>query len=122
MTLEELEKAYLSDESAAEFDRIVRRAAIRRLAIWGSMLMAAASLALILTLTFHNSGRGFDGVEIADGIEQIMSLDTGNVKSVVAKPQGRRVILTVMMRDGRSCSYVMSRENGDEAFSITAMK
>ena len=122
MTLAELEKAYLSDESAAEFDRIVRRAAIRRPAIWGAMLMAAASLALILTLTFHNSGRGFDGVEIADGIEQIMSLDTGNVKSVVAKPQGRRVILTVMMRDGRSCSYVMSRENGDEAFSITAMK
>ena len=122
MTLAELEKAYLSDESAAEFDRIVRRAAIRRPAIWGSMLMAAASLALILTLTFHNSGGGFDGVEIADGIEQIMSLDTGNVKSVVAKPQGRRVILTVMMRDGRSCSYVMSRENGDEAFSITAMK
>ncbi len=122
MTLAELEKAYLSDESAAEFDRIVRCAAIRRPAIWGAMLMAAASLALILTLTFHDSGCGFDGVEIADGIEQILSLDTGNVKSVTARPEGRRVILTVLMKDGRRCSYVMNREKGGEAFSITAMK
>lgn len=118
----ELKKAYLSDESAAEFDRIVRRASIRRPAMWGSMLMVAASLALILTLTFRNRGCAFDVVEIADGIEQIMSLDTGNVKSVTARPEGSRVILTVLMKDGSRCSYVMSREKGDEAFSITAMK
>lgn len=121
-TLAELEKAYLSDESAAEFDRIVRRVSIRRMAVWGAIMTAAASLALILTLTFHDRGCAFDGVEIADGIEQIMSLDTGNVKSVTARPEGRRVILTVLMKDGSRCAYVMSREDGGEAFSITAMK
>ncbi len=121
-TLAELEKAYLSDDSAAEFDRIVRRAESRRTAVWGAIMTAAASLALILTLTFHDRGCAFDGIEIADGIGQIMSLDTGNVRSINARPDGRRVILTVLMNDGSRCSYVMSRERGDEAFSITAMK
>lgn len=46
-TLAELENAYLSDASAAEFDRIVRKSESRRRRpiVWGTMLAAAASLA-----------------------------------------------------------------------------
>jgi hypothetical protein len=123
-TLAELVKAYLSEESAAEFDRIVRESKPHRsrLLIWGSMLAAAASLALILTLTLSESRCEFNGVEIAEGIQQIMNLDTDEVKSVIATPEGSRVILTASMKDGSQCSYVMSRNNGTEAVSITAMK
>lgn len=123
-TLAELVKAYLSEESAAEFDRIVRESKPRRsrLLIWGSMLAAAASLALILTLTLSESRCEFNGIEIAEGIQQIMNLDTDEVKSVIATPEGSRVILTASMKDGSQCSYVMSRNNGTEAVSITAMK
>ena len=49
-----------------------------------------------------------------------MSLDTDNVKSVTATPDGERIILTAEMNDGSRCSYVMNREGG--AVSITAMK
>ena len=119
-TLAELEKAYLSDESAAEFDRIVRRSESRRRrpAVWGLMLAAAASLALIVILRPRQCD--FNGLEIAEGIQQIMSLDTDNVKFVTATPDGGRIILTAEMNDGSRCSYVMNREGG--AVSITAMK
>ncbi len=122
-TLAELEKAYLSDESAAEFDSIVRKSESRRRTplIWGAML-AAASLALILTLRPGRQECGFNGIEIAEGIQQIMNLDTDNVKSVTAVPEGSRVILTALMKDGSQCSYVMSRSGGVTAVSITAMK
>ena len=119
-TLPELEKAYLSDEAADEFDRLVRRSESRRRrpVVWGLMLAAAASLALIVALRPRQCD--FNGLEIADGIQQIMSLDTDNVKSVTATPDGERIILTAEMNDGSRCSYVMSREGG--AVSITAMK
>mgnify|MGYP000362146296 CR=1 FL=1 len=119
-TLAELENAYLSDASAAEFDRIVRKSESRgrRPIVWGTMLAAAASLALILS----DSKCGFDGIEIAEGIQQIMNLDTDNVRSVTATPEGNRVILTALMKDGSECSYVMRREDGASAVSITAMK
>ena len=98
-TLAELENAYLSDASAAEFDRIVRKSESRRRRpiVWGTMLAAAASLALILTLNLRDSKCGFDGIEIAEGIQQIMNLDTDNVRSVTATPEGNRVILTALM-------------------------
>ena len=120
-TLAELEKAYLSDDSAAEFDRIVRKSESRgrRPIVWGTMLAAAASLALILTLNLRDNKCGFNGIEIAEGIQQIMNLDTDNVRSVT---EGNRVILTALMKDGSECSYVMRREDGAGAVSITAMK
>lgn len=90
--------------------------------VWGTMLAAAASLALILTLNLRDSKCGFDGIEIAEGIQQIMNLDTDNVRSVTATPEGNRVILTALMKDGSECSYVMRREDGASAVSITAMK
>lgn len=101
-TLAELEKAYLSDDSAAEFDRIVRKSESRgrRPIVWGTMLAAAASLALILTLNLRDNKCGFNGIEIAEGIQQIMNLDTDNVRSVTATPEGNRVILTALMKDG----------------------
>lgn len=119
-TLAELEKAYLSDESSEEFDRLVRKSESRRRrpAVWGLMLAAAVSLALIVTLRPRQCD--FNGLEIAEGIQQIMSLDTDNVKSVTATPDGDRIILTAEMNDGSRCSYVMDREGG--AVSITAMK
>lgn len=121
-TLEELKRDYLSDESAAEFDRTVAAAAIRRrrTVTWGSMMAVAASAALILTL--KTQGRcEFDGLEIAEGIERILELDAGDIDSVTAKPDGNRVVLTARMTDGHTCLYVMRREDGASAISITAL-
>ena len=122
ITLGELEKAYLSDESSAEFDRLVERGISRRRnrLIWGTTLAAAASLALILTF-WTRGGEEFSGLEIAEGIERILELDADGINSVTAKPDGDKVVLTALMNDGSRCSYIMSRENGASAVSITAI-
>lgn len=122
ITLAELEKAYLSDESSAEFDRLVAQGISRRRnrLIWGTTLAAAASLALILTL-WRRGGEEFSGLEIAEGIERILELDADGINSVTAKPDGDKVVLTALMNDGSRCSYIMSRENGASAVSITAI-
>ena len=122
ITLAELEKAYLSDESSAEFDRLVARGISRRRSrlIWGTTLAAAASLALILTF-WTRGGEEFSGLEIAEGIERILELDADGINSVTAKPDGDKVVLTALMNDGSRCSYIMSRENGASAVSITAI-
>lgn len=122
ITLAELEKAYLSDESSAEFDRLVARGISRKRnrLIWGTTLAAAASLALILTL-WRRGGEEFSGLEIAEGIERILELDADCINSVTAKPDGDKVVLTALMNDGSRCSYIMSRENGASAVSITAI-
>ncbi|HCZ22974.1 MAG TPA: hypothetical protein DHU72_06155 [Rikenellaceae bacterium] len=124
-TLEELEETYLSDKSVAEFDRLVRKSGLRRRRqiTWGALMVAAVSLALILTLNFRGGRCEFNGIEIADGIQQIMSLNTDEVKSITATPKGNMVILTALMIDGSECSYVMSRDPGTaDVISITAMK
>lgn len=123
ITLAELEKAYLSDESSAEFDRLVARGISRKRnrLIWKTTLAAAASLALILTLWTRGGGEEFSGLEIAEGIERILELDADEINSVTAKPDGDKVVLTALMNDGSRCSYIMSRENGASAVSITAI-
>ncbi len=124
-TLAELENAYLSDDSAAEFDNLVRKGESRRrrqAMVYGTLLAAAASLALFLTLSIRSGEAQFNGIEMAEGIQQIMNLDTDNIRSVTATPKGNRVILTALMKDGSQCSYVMSRTDGVNAVLITAMK
>ena len=123
IALAELEKAYLSDESSAEFDRLIERgiSRMRNRLIWGTTLAAAASLALILALWTCGRGEEFSGLEIAEGIERILELDADGINSVMAKPDGDKVVLTALMNDGNRCSYIMSRENGASAVSITAI-
>ncbi len=124
-TLAELENAYLSDDSAAEFDNLMQKGESRRrrqAVVYGTLLAAAASLALILTLSIRGGEAQFNGIEMAEGIQQIMNLDTDNIRSVTATPKGNRVILTALMKDGSQCSYVMSRTDGVNAVLITAMK
>ncbi len=124
-TLAELENAYLSDDSAAEFDNLMQKGESRRrrqAVVFGTLLAAAASLALFLTLSIRGGEAQFNGIEMAEGIQQIMNLDTDNIRSVTATPKGNRVILTALMKDGSQCSYVMSRTDGVNAVLITAMK
>lgn len=121
-TLAELEKAYLSDESVEEFDRIIRKSESRwrKPAIWSAVAAVAASF--ILMFWPKSDKCDFNAVEIAEGIRQIMNLDTETVKSVSAKPEGRLIILSVKMNDGSECFYVMSRDGKADAISITAME
>lgn len=119
------------DAAEKEFDIILasaerlndgrrKRAGIVRLA-WGFAACAAMLTGIGIFLTHRNSCE-FNGLEMAQGIEKIMSLNMENVESITAKPRGNKVILTAVLNDGTRCLYEMSREEGSSAISITAMR
>lgn len=110
------------DAAAKEFDAIMdsrRRRA--RLVRWACEAAAVAVMVCVGALFSHSDSCAFDGMEIAQGIEHIISLDTENVSSVTARPKGKNIILTVQMNDGTQYAYLMTKDGGTSAISITAM-
>lgn len=120
---EYLEAGY--DVGEREFDAVLashnrkRREGFVR---WAYRIAACAVVAvgLGILLTQRNTC-DFNGLEIAQSIEQIMALDMENVSGITAKPKGSKVILTAVMNDGSKCLYEMSKEKGTSTISITAM-
>lgn len=117
------EAAY--DAAEREFDTIIRSKQNRRTTIlrwtYGFAACAVIALGLGIFLNQRTDTCDFNGIEIAQGISQIMSLDVDNIKNVIAKPKGNNVILTATMNDGSKCTYMMTKD-GTDALSITAMK
>lgn len=113
------------DSAEKEYDAIIlskqnRRTTILRW-VYGFAACAVVVLGLGIFLPQRNTCE-FNGIEIAQGISQIMSLDMENVESITAKPRGNKVIITAVLNDGTRCLYEMSREEGTSAISITAMR
>lgn len=106
-----------------EFDAIVATAGRRsRIMKWTFSFAACAAIAVGLGFYFEKARScDFNGLEIAQGIEQIMSLNMENVESITARPKGNNVIITALMNDGSTCSYLMSKDAGTSSVSITAM-
>lgn len=111
------------DAAEREFDSIVASRKRRvRVIRWTYGFAACVAVAVGIALFFqHRPACDFNGLEIAQGIEKIMFLDMENVESVTARPKGNNVIITAVMKDGSKCSYLMSKDGGTSAVSITAM-
>lgn len=106
-----------------EFDTIIAKAGRRsRIMKWSFSFAACAAIAIGFGIFLAKERTcDFNGLEIAQGIEQIMSLDMENVKSITARPKSNNVIITALMNDGSACSYLMSKDTGTSVVSITAM-
>ena len=111
------------DAAGREFDYIIASRKSRMRAVrWAYGFAACVAVAVGLALFFpHRQTCDFNGLEIAQGIERIMFLDMENVESVTARPKGNNVIITALLTDGSKCSYMMSKDGGTSAVSITAM-
>ena len=111
------------DGAEREFDSIIASRKMRvRVVRWTYVFAACVAVAGGVALFFpHRPTCDFNGLEIAQGIERIMFLDMENVESVTARPKGNNVIITALMTDGSKCSYLMSKDGGTCAVSITAM-
>lgn len=112
------------DSAEKEYDAIILSKQNRRTTILRWVYGFAACAVIVLGLGIFLPQRNtceFNGIEIAQGISQIMSLDVDNIKNVIAKPKGNNVILTATMNDGSKCTYMMTKD-GTDALSITAMK
>ena len=104
----------LYDEGAAEFDRILeegesrrRRKVVRWTALAGAACAAAVALLLWLVPAHPDSENLLTPVQIADGIQQMMLLDIGEIDSIVATPMDSYAILTAHLKDGSSCSFIL---------------
>ena len=115
-----------TDEAEAEFDRIVatdegrRRRKIACRSLWATAAAAAAALLLWIVPTRPDSVNPLTPIQIAEGIQQMMLLDIGDIESIVATPSGAGAILTAQLKDGSSCSYILTCNEDEGTASLLA--
>ena len=117
---------YLED-GEAEFDRILaegeskrHRRMIRWTALAGAACAAAVALLLWLVPTRQALESPLTPVQIAEGIQQMMLLDIGDIESIVATPTDSYAILTARLKDGSTCSYILKCNDAEGTTTLLA--
>lgn len=115
----------LSDEDVEEYDRIInetnqepKRIPLRWMAWIGSI---AASIALLFMLSPIFTSRTANTMEIAQCIQQVMSLDIEDMVSISATPLDDYVWVKAELKDGSTKTFIMSKDKEMEATSLLAI-
>ena len=115
------------DDAEAEFDRIVtagERKRKRKVIRWSSVLGAACAAAVALIVWLIPPRQASDSpltpVQIAEGIQQMMLLDIGDIDSIVATPKDSYAILTARLKDGSTCSYILRCNDAEGTTTLLA--
>ena len=108
------------DDAEAEFDRILaagekkrRHKTLRWAALFGVAAAACVALVLWLVPARPDSDNPLTPIQIAEGVQQMMLLDIGDIESIVVTPTDSYAILTAHLKDGNTCSYIL-KCNDDE--------
>lgn len=117
-----------TDENSTEeeFDTLVSTGERRRRhrTVHRAVFSAAAAAAIALLIWLVPAGPDTENqltpVQIAEGIQQMMLLDIGDIESIVATPSGSHAILTARLKDGSSCSYILTCNEDDGTTSLLA--
>lgn len=121
-----LEK-YLSDEAVAEFDRIVkeyeRPLRKKRILRWtGGIAATAAAVTLLMIIRPEaRQEKPISPVVIAEGITELMDINSGAVESVSAVPQGSKALVTLKLKNGDELYYIMSYDDITGSTSLVAV-
>lgn len=121
-----LEK-YLSDEAVAEFDRIVKEyerplRKKRILRSTGGIAATAAAVTLLLAIRPEaRKEKPISPVVIAEGITELMDINSGAVESVSAVPQGSKALVTLKLKNGDELYYIMSYDDNTGSTSLVAV-
>ena len=123
-TRNKLIEQYL-DDSATEFDRILaagerKRKVIRRTVWLGAAVAAAVALVLWLVPAHQAPEKPLTPIQIAEGIQQMMLLDIGDIDSIVAMPNGSHAILTARLKDGSTCSFILKCNDAEGTTTLLA--
>lgn len=117
---------YLND-AEADFDRIMeageqkrRRKIVVRAAILCPAFAACIALLLWLVPMHPKADRQLTPIQIAEGIQQMMLLDIGDIESIVATPTDSYAILTARLKDGSSCAYVLRVDDEEGTTTLLA--
>ena len=108
-----------------EYDRIInetnqepKRIPLRWMAWIGSI---AASIALLFMLSPIFTSRTANTMEIAQCIQQVMSLDIEDMVSISATPLDDYVWVKAELKDGSTKTFIMSKDKEMEATSLLAI-
>ena len=111
----------------AEFDHItVRRKPVQMILKWSSVA-AAAIVLLLLGLHFgkpalpEETASTMSTAQILEGMEILSKIEVGEIESVMAKPEGDRVVITVKLTNGKERSYSMTGDIDGSSLSFTAL-
>jgi len=126
MSYSEADASLMADTT--EFDRItVRRKPVQMILRWSSVAAAAIVLLLVClhigkpaSLQLPDSAYGISTAQILEGMEMISRIEVGEIESVLAKPQGDRVVITVKLANGKERSYSMTSDIEGNSLSFTA--
>ena len=80
----------------------------------------AACIALMVMFIIPRSGDEFTVTEIAENMNILMELNNQDVESIVAEPQGSKVVLTAKLKDGSYTTFIMVRDRRDGSTRIVA--
>ena len=115
------------DGGEAEFDRILaegeskrRRKMIRRSAVLGAACAAVVALVLWLVPLHKAPENPLTPIQIAEGIQQMMLLEIGDIDSIVATPKDSYAILTARLKDGSTCSYILKCNDAEGTTTLLA--
>lgn len=115
------------DGCEAEFNRILaegesqrRRKMIRWSAVLGAASAAVVALVLWLVPTHKAPENPLTPIQIAEGIQQMMLLEIGDIDSIVATPKDSYAILTARLKDGSTCSYILKCNDAEGTTTLLA--
>lgn len=115
------------DDAEAEFDRILeagesrrRRRTVRWSALLGTAIAASVALLLWLVPPRQAAESPLTPIQIAEGIQQMMLLDIGDIESIVVTPNPSFAILTARLKDGNTCSYILRCNDGEGTTTLLA--
>lgn len=108
----------------------VRKRALKVLPVWAYGLAAVMALAVAIVLfpVFQKPSRyevehgAISSVEIAEAINELMSIETSAIELITAKPQGGNVMIAVEFENGCVKYYLLARDARNGGPQITAFK
>ena len=116
-----------TDDAEAEFDRILAKGEQKRrrkIVRWSISLAAAAAAAVVLLLWLIPTRPANDSpltpIQIAEGIQQMMRLNIGDIESITATPKDSYAILTAHLKDGNTCTYILTCNEDEGTTSLLA--
>ena len=124
-TIEELERTYLSDASANEFDSWVARFKRKQRIRW--IVSCAASLLIVMFLGMsiktNNAMDPYAEITTVELIETISALTENSfdeINSINAKPGRNGVVVTAEFKNGITKTYLMKRGADGSSIEMTA--
>ena len=127
MTIDELEKTYLSESSASEFDsyiaRFRRKQRVRRAVSCAASLVILCTLGLVVKpFNSQHLSKEITTVELIETISVLTESNIDEINSINAKPCRNGITVTAEFKNGVTRTYLMKRGTDGSTIEMTAQK